>query len=150
MPEHSFRKALDIAVAAFGECHPDTVRAWSNLTFNLLAQSRHPESKMLIRKVLTIFVAVRKEDHPDAARTYIILAENLEAQGRFADAEPLAPKSHRYQDCGARCQPYRRDPDVWSDERRRSAPSEQGSRGARPFPRICAGYRVADHKRGTR
>jgi hypothetical protein len=84
-----FQRAHQLRRDRFGEDHPDTLTAASNLAFDLKALGDYQQARTLNEDTLTRRRRVLGQDHPDTLTTASNLAQNLNALGDHQQARTL-------------------------------------------------------------
>ena len=83
---HSFQSALDIAIALFGEEHPDTAQSYFNLGVTQHASSDFLSALQSKKRALDITVKLFGEKDPYTAESYFSLGVTQHASGDFWSA----------------------------------------------------------------
>jgi class 3 adenylate cyclase/tetratricopeptide (TPR) repeat protein len=80
---------IEICVETFGDDHPETAKAMTNLARVILGQGDVEKAEPLLRRAIAIQEQAHGPDHPDTARTVAVLGGYFSGRGDLRTAEPF-------------------------------------------------------------
>ena len=99
--ETLLRRALDVALKARGQEHPDTAVNMANLAGLYQTQERYDEAERLLCQATEVFGKTMGEAHPSMARLLDAHASVLGKMGRDAEAADARERAERIRARGA-------------------------------------------------